>query len=154
VANEKEFQDQIRQLGKLVAQFDELPESSAKLAGKELVQLLMEVHGRGLERVMEVVFDSAGAGQNVGQKIIDQLGQDSVVGSLLLLYSLHPDGLEVRVENALERIRPSSPARSSSKASRKARCDCGSRSRATAADRLRRICAPSSRMAFMNLLRT
>jgi Fe-S cluster biogenesis protein NfuA len=102
VADDKEFQEQIRQLGQLIAQFDQSPESSAKVAGKELVQLLMELHGRGLERAMEIVFESSGK----GQETIDKMGQDPIVGSLLLLYSLHPDGLEVRVQNAIERIRP------------------------------------------------
>jgi Fe-S cluster biogenesis protein NfuA len=102
VANDGEFQEQVRQLGNLVAQFDQLPDSSAKIAGKELVQLLMDVHGRGLERVMEIVFDSG----NLAPGIIDKLGQDSIVGNLLLLYSLHPDGLEARVEKAVDRIRP------------------------------------------------
>ena len=102
MANDGEFQDQVRQLGKLVAQFDELPDSAAKAAGKELVQLLMDVHGRGLERVMEIVFDSGDS----GSRIIDKLGQDSIVGNLLLLYSLHPDGLEARVQSAVDHIRP------------------------------------------------
>jgi Fe-S cluster biogenesis protein NfuA len=102
VANDSEFQEQVRQLGKLVAQFDELPDGATKTAAKDLMQLLMDVHGRGLERVMEIVFDSGDS----GQKIIDKLGQDSIVGNLLLLYSLHPDGLEARIQSALDRIRP------------------------------------------------
>jgi Fe-S cluster biogenesis protein NfuA len=102
VANDSEFQEQVRQLGKLVAQFDDLPDGATKTAAKDLMQLLMDVHGRGLERVMEIVFDSGDS----GQKIIDKLGQDSIVGNLLLLYSLHPDGLEARLQSALDRIRP------------------------------------------------
>ena len=102
MANDGEFQEQIRQLGKLVAQFDELPDSAAKSLGMELVQLLMDVHGRGLERAMEIVFDAG----NFAPGIIDKLGQDPIVGNLLLLYSLHPDELETRVQKALERMRP------------------------------------------------
>jgi Fe-S cluster biogenesis protein NfuA len=102
VVNDEEFLEQIRQLGKLVAQFDQLPNSAAKVAGKEIIQLLMDVHGRGLERAMELVFDSG----NSAPGIIDKLGQDSIVGNLLLLYSLHPDGLEARVQKAVERMRP------------------------------------------------
>jgi len=80
VANDSEFQEQVRQLGQLVAQFDELPDGATKAAARDLVQLLMDVHGRGLERVMEIVFDSGDS----GPKIIDKLGQDSIVGNLLL----------------------------------------------------------------------
>jgi Fe-S cluster biogenesis protein NfuA len=102
VANDGEFQEQVRQLGKLIAQFDELPDGATKTAARDLVQLLMDIHGRGLERVMEIVFDSGDS----GQKVIDKLGQDSIVGNLLLLYSLHPDGLETRIQSALDRMRP------------------------------------------------
>ena len=102
MANDGEFQEQVRQLGKLIAQFDELPDGATKTAARDLVRLLMDVHGRGLERVMEIVFDSGDS----GQKIIDRLGQDSIVGNLLLLYSLHPDGLEARIQSALDRMRP------------------------------------------------
>jgi Fe-S cluster biogenesis protein NfuA len=102
VANDGEFQEQVRYLGKLVAQFDELPDSDAKVAGRELVQLLMEVHGRGLERAMEIVFDAG----NFAPGIVDKMGQDPIVGNLLLLYSLHPDEFESRVQKAIERMRP------------------------------------------------
>ena len=102
MANDSEFQEQVRQLGQLVAQFDELPNGATKAAARDLVQLLMDVHGRGLERVMEIVFDSGDS----GPKIIDKLGQDSIVGNLLLLYSLHPDGLEARIQSAFDHIRP------------------------------------------------
>jgi Fe-S cluster biogenesis protein NfuA len=102
VTNDGEFQEQVRQLGKLVAQFDQLPDSAAKAAGNELVQLLMDVHGRGLERAMEIVFDAG----DLAPGIIDKLGQDPIVGNLLLLYSLHPDELETRVNKAVERMRP------------------------------------------------
>ncbi|MGF7179288.1 NifU family protein [Tunturiibacter psychrotolerans] len=102
MANDEEFQEQIRQLGKLVAQLDDLPDSAAKSASGELVQLLMDVHGRGLERAMEIVFDAGDS----APVIIDKLGQDPIVGNLLLLYSLHPDELETRVNKAIERMRP------------------------------------------------
>jgi len=102
VAHDEESQVQIRQLGKLVAQFDELPDSAAKSAGRELVQLLMDVHGRGLERAMEIVFDAG----NFAHGIIDKLGRDPIVGNLLLLYSLHPDEFGSRVQKAVERMRP------------------------------------------------
>ena len=97
-----EFQQQVRQLGKLIAQFDQMPDGPQKNACRELVQLLMDVHGAGLERIMEIVFASAGPGHDT----IDKLGRDTIAGSLLLLYSLHPDDLETRVHKAIEQIRP------------------------------------------------
>jgi len=101
VADSGGFQEQVRKLGELVTQFDKMPDSPQKSAGKELVQLLMEVQSQGLERMMEIVFDS----NDSGSALIDRLGKDDVAGGLLLLYSLHPDSLEVRVQSAVERMR-------------------------------------------------
>lgn len=98
MASEKEFQQKLRQLGTLVGELDQLPGSGSKTAARELVQLLMEVHGTGLERIMELVFDSGAA----GEAMISRFAQDPIVRHLLLLYSLHPDDLETRVASALE----------------------------------------------------
>ena len=102
MANGGEVQEQIRQLGTLIAQFDHLPDGPQKAACKELVQVLMDVHGAGLERILEIVYESGTA----GPALIDKIGQDSVAGSLLLLYSLHPDDIETRVQKAVERMAP------------------------------------------------
>jgi Fe-S cluster biogenesis protein NfuA len=102
VATGSEFQDQVRQLGKLITQFDQMPEGPPKTACKQLVQLLMDVHGAGLDRIMEIVFESDGP----GPAIVDKLGNDTITSSLLLLYSLHPQELETRVQQAIDRMRP------------------------------------------------
>jgi hypothetical protein len=100
VDNEKEFQEKMRRLGTLVGEIDQVPGGGSKVAARELVQLLMEVHRSGLERIMELVFQ---AGSESGASaIIDRLGQDPIVRNLLLLYSLHPDDLETRVLRALD----------------------------------------------------
>jgi Fe-S cluster biogenesis protein NfuA len=44
--------------------------------------------------------------QEHGQLIIDELGADPLVGSLLVLYGLHPLDLESRVARAVEKVRP------------------------------------------------
>lgn len=102
MADEKDFQEKIRQLGTLVGELDQMPgarpDDRSKVAARELVQLLMEVHGTGLERIMEVVFESGLS----GEALIGKLGQDPIVRNLLLLYSLHPDDIETRVLKALD----------------------------------------------------
>jgi hypothetical protein len=102
VAQDGEFQEKIRQIGERIARLDQLPENASSVAARELVQLLMDLHGTGLERILEIIFESSAH----GQRIIDKLGQDPLAGSLLLLYSLHPEDLETRVQTAVERLRP------------------------------------------------
>ncbi len=101
--SEKEFQEKMRKLGTLVGELDQMPGGGSKVATRELVQLLMEVHRTGLERIMELVFD--GGKEQAGTAAINKLGQDPIVRNLLLLYSLHPDDLETRVRQALEAVR-------------------------------------------------
>src|SRR5579859_5634464 len=67
-----------------------------------MVQLLMEVHRSGLERILELIFQTGNESGMSGGAIIDRLGQDPIVRNLLLLYSLHPDDLETRVLRALD----------------------------------------------------
>ncbi|MGB8536900.1 MAG: hypothetical protein WCD57_10835 [Acidobacteriaceae bacterium] len=99
---EKEFQEKMRRLGTLVGEIDQVPGGGSKVAARELVQLLMEVHRSGLERIMELVFQTGSESGTSGGAIIDRLGQDPIVRNLLLLYSLHPDDLETRVLRALD----------------------------------------------------
>ncbi len=97
-----EFQQRVQQLGKLIAELEQMPDSPLKVATGELVHLLMEVHGTGIERMMEIVFEA----HSTGPQTIDKLGDDPIVRSLLLLYSLHPEDLETRVQKSLEALRP------------------------------------------------
>jgi hypothetical protein len=101
VANVNGFREQVQHLGELISNFDRMPDSPQKTAAKEVLQLLMEVNGEGLERMMGIVFESGES----GSALIDRLGKDDISGGLLLLYSLHPDALETRVHAAVENMR-------------------------------------------------
>jgi Fe-S cluster biogenesis protein NfuA len=100
VADNGKFQEQAKRLGELVNEFQQMPDSPQKTAGRELVQLLMEMHGQALERMMEIIFE----GRESGSALIDRLAKDDASGGLLLLYSLHPDALETRVQTAVEHM--------------------------------------------------
>ena len=100
MAGEKEFQQKVRQLGSLVGDLDQLPGGGSKVAARELVQLLMDIHGTALERIMELIFESGPE----GGAMIGRLGQDPIVRNLLLLYSLHPEDIETRVLKAIDKL--------------------------------------------------
>ena len=100
--DEKDFQQRVQKIGGLVHEFETIADPASRTSAKELVQLLMELHGMGLERILGIVFQSGDA----GARIIDDLGGDRLVSSLLILYGLHPDDLQTRVERKLEQIGP------------------------------------------------
>lgn len=74
----------------------------ARQRAEELVRLVSQLHGSGLERVLEIT-DEAGS---LSGELLDRLADDELVSSLLLLHGLHPHDVERRVERALERVRP------------------------------------------------
>lgn len=101
MSDERTLQPQLNKIGELVYGLDNIADPSSREAAKQLVQLLMDLHGSGLERMLEVVFQS---GEH-GARVIDELGRDPLVSSLLILYGLHPDHLQTRIERKLEEVR-------------------------------------------------
>jgi Fe-S cluster biogenesis protein NfuA len=100
VENEKDFQGRVQKIGELVQELDSIADPAVRARAKELVQSLLDLHGAGLERILDLIFQH---GEGSGQ-IIDKLGQDPLVSSLLILYGLHPEELHTRVERKLEEI--------------------------------------------------
>jgi hypothetical protein len=100
VGDENDFQQRVQKIGGLVHDLETIADPASRAAAKELVQLLMDLHGTGLERILEIIFQSG----DQGPRIIDDLGQDPLVSSLLILYGLHPEELQTRVERKLEQI--------------------------------------------------
>jgi Fe-S cluster biogenesis protein NfuA len=66
---------------------------------QELLRLLTELYGGGLERVVALAREDA-------PELIDRLLADELVASLLLVHGLHPESVTARVEQALESVRP------------------------------------------------
>lgn len=69
---------------------------------EELVRLVVELYGAGLERVLNLTYD-AGA---LDDALLGALAKDELVSSLLLVHGLHPYGVQDRVERALDDVRP------------------------------------------------
>jgi Fe-S cluster biogenesis protein NfuA len=102
MADDKDFQLKVQRIGELVGELENIADPEARASAKALVQLLLDLHGAGLERVMEIVAKN----DESGQRTIDDLGRDPLVSSLLVLYGLHPLDVESRVAQAVERVRP------------------------------------------------
>jgi Fe-S cluster biogenesis protein NfuA/nitrite reductase/ring-hydroxylating ferredoxin subunit len=69
---------------------------------EELVRLVVELYGSGLERVLELAYE-AGA---LTDELLEALADDELVSGLLLVHGLHPYPVEERVGRALDRVRP------------------------------------------------
>jgi Fe-S cluster biogenesis protein NfuA/nitrite reductase/ring-hydroxylating ferredoxin subunit len=69
---------------------------------EELVRLVADLYGAGLERVLELAYD-AGA---LSDEVLEAFADDDLVASLLLVHGLHPYPVEERVGRALDKVRP------------------------------------------------
>ncbi|MEO7980439.1 MAG: NifU family protein [Sporichthyaceae bacterium] len=74
----------------------------ARERAEELLRLVVDLYGAGLERVLELAHD-AGA---LDDTLLAALADDHLVSSLLLIHGLHPYGVEDRVQRALDDVRP------------------------------------------------
>ena len=74
----------------------------ARERAEELVRLVADLYGAGLERLLEIVDEQVG----LEDKTLDALAKDDLVASLLIVHGLHPYDVTTRVENALEGVRP------------------------------------------------
>jgi NifU-like domain len=98
----QEFQERVARIEGLVHKLESSADPASRHTARELIQCLMELHGTGLERILEIVASRGDAG--IGW--IDSLGRDELVSSLLVLYGLHPDDFETRAMRALDKVRP------------------------------------------------
>ena len=102
MADDKEFRERMQRIGGLVEEIETIADPAVRATARELVQSLMDLHGAALERTMEIVAEAGDA----GMKVIDRLGRDPMVSSVLVLYGLHPEDLDSRVLQALDRVKP------------------------------------------------
>jgi hypothetical protein len=91
----------------LVRTLESAGDPSVRSTARQLVQALMDLHGAGLQRVMELT-DRAGA---TGASLIERFADDPIVKHLLILHGLHPRTLESRVREAVETVGPSLQAK-------------------------------------------
>lgn len=90
------------------ARIEELLEGLAQTADEqtqqaagEVVRLLVEMYGAGLERIVGHLHES-----EAGTALLHELTADDLVTSLLIVHELHPVPLEDRIQQALDSVRP------------------------------------------------
>jgi Fe-S cluster biogenesis protein NfuA len=101
VADSKDFRGDIQRIGGLVQEIESIADPAVRATAKDMVQSLMDLHGAALEKALDIVAEAG----DPGLAIIDRLGRDSLVSSVLILYGLHPDEIETRVVKAVDCLR-------------------------------------------------
>jgi len=87
----------IARIEALIQALDELADPAARAPAQELLQCVLELHGAGLARLLELIAEGAES-----ERLLYSLKQDERVRSLLLLHGLHPETLEQRVRKAID----------------------------------------------------
>jgi Fe-S cluster biogenesis protein NfuA len=99
---DRELQRKLARVERLIEQAEALTDNGLRDQVRELVQHLLDFHGAGLARMVRQI---AALGPS-GRELLEAWTRDDLIASLLLLYDLHPQELEVRVRGALDRVRP------------------------------------------------
>lgn len=90
-------EDRIRRIEDLVRRMEAIPDRESRETALALMESILELHGAGLERMLDIVFETGDS----GKAAIRRLAGDTLVSSLLILHGLHPDDVETRVQHAL-----------------------------------------------------
>jgi len=91
----------LHRLEELIRALDAHPDPSAKETARELLAVVLDLHGIGLAKLMGIVTTADG-----GTAILARLVENEQVQAMLLLHGLHPDDLDTRVRQAVDRLRP------------------------------------------------
>jgi len=98
----KEFQAGLQRLESLLRGVERFADPEVQTHTRAVVSAVLDLHGAALGRLLghlEAVGDA-------GRAVLDACARDEVVSGLLLLHGLHPLGVEERVRQALEQVRP------------------------------------------------
>jgi Fe-S cluster biogenesis protein NfuA/nitrite reductase/ring-hydroxylating ferredoxin subunit len=95
------LQERVARIDTLLEEIESLEDRNARSKAAEMTQVLLELYGEGLARMMEVAAQG-----NERERIFAAFAEDELISHLLLLHGLHPLDVETRVVQALEEVRP------------------------------------------------
>jgi Fe-S cluster biogenesis protein NfuA len=98
----QETRARLQRVEALVDTVQRTADPSVRAATQELVEAILDLHGAGLDRILEIV---AGVADN-GAAMLDRFCRDELVASLLLLYGLHPVDFDTRVQGVVGTLGP------------------------------------------------
>lgn len=92
----------VARVQELTASLDSLSDPTARKTSQEFMRAIMELYGLGLAKVVQVLGNSGEAGAPMRQELIE----DGIFASLLLIHDLYPVPLDERIEEGLDTVRP------------------------------------------------
>jgi hypothetical protein len=96
----------LRRIESLIAALDDLPDPDAREPARELLDQVLDLHALALARMTAMIAAAEG-----GPALLARLAADDQVRAVLLLHGLHPETVEARIRDAVERLRPGLGAR-------------------------------------------
>ena len=102
VVEDAAFQSRMQELEGLLQEIETIADPALRAKMGQIIQTLLEFHGAGLKAIFDRIADAG----ETGRSAIEDLSRDELVGSLLLLYELHPLDLESRVRLGLDKSKP------------------------------------------------
>lgn len=100
--DQQDSQQRAAQIEQLVQELSSFSDPHARTVSEELLQTVLAMYGDGLARMLEIIT----ARTEIAPSLLDAFAEDETVGPLLLLHGLHPIAVELRIQRALDRIRP------------------------------------------------
>lgn len=97
---DREVRQLVVQADFLLNKVDSLEEGETKSLALETIQVLFELYGEGLRRLVDQAVASNAT------RLLDGYKQDELISHLLLMHDLHPDDVETRIQQALDEVRP------------------------------------------------
>ncbi len=101
-AEDRSFVQQMQRIELLLQEAEQLKDPSGQTLVRAVVQAIMEIHGAGLARILDLMVQAGDA----GRVLFGSFAADPLVTNLLLLHDIHPQDAEARVRQALEQVSP------------------------------------------------
>jgi Fe-S cluster biogenesis protein NfuA len=91
-----------RHIQEIIEQIESLPDIGMRELMLECLRAIFTLYGNGLARMLQLVSNAEERGHELREALIN----DKLVCDLLLIHGLHPVGLEERLQDALDMLRP------------------------------------------------
>jgi hypothetical protein len=97
--SEEGVEQALRRIEELITALDAIRDPAAREPARALLEVVLDLHAVALARMTARIASS-------DPGLLQDLAEDEVIRGVLLLHGVHPDSVEVRVERAVESLRP------------------------------------------------